>query len=404
MEQAFAEEKARLTAAAAADKAAALKAQAEAFAAEKADLEAEIERLKALLASERAAAQNDLTSGEEAPSWLSSLPHAAFANVLRMLPLDDRARAACVCRTWHDAAADPALFAALWLDDSSTGWLNDAPLLQLCVRAGAALRELRLVGPASARVNAAGLIAALRAGGCAGVQRLMFPSTMGNYNCLSAEQAQQLAAACPALEHTTCRVECESADDVTTACARLPGPLTLSVITFDALRAALQLPAQMAGLEITGCTLDAACVAALGEALRANTSATLATLSLSYIGIGEPGAAAIGEALRSNTSLTTLELCGNDIDDAGAASLGQALRTNATLATLKLYGNGIGDAGATALANALLTNATLKELILDWCNDVGDAGAAALADALRTNTTLTKLMLNGRDMVGRGRG
>jgi len=373
---------------------------------------------------------DDLTSGGEAPSWLS-LPHAILVHALRMMPQDARARAACVCRTWRDAAADPALFAVLRLDDSSYGRLNDASLLRLCVRAGAALRELCLNAPACRAVTVAGVIAALRAGGCAGVQRLVLPPKMNFYHNMSAEQAQELAAACLILEHLACDVYCESADDVATTCALLPGPLSLFVDNenLDAARAALQLPAQMTGLDIWACTLDAACVAALREALRTNT--TLKTLALWHTEIGGAGAAALGDALRTNATLTELELGdGNSIGDAGATALGEALRTNATLTSLYLTHNDIGDAGAAALGVALRTNATLKTLNLEGnrfgaaggaalgealrSNAVlttlylghgfGDAVAAALTEALRTNTTLTTLTLNGRNIVGGGRG
>jgi len=343
---------------------------------------------------------DDLTSGEEALSWLS-LPHAILLHTLRMTPQDARARAACVCRTWRDAAADPALFAVLRFDDGCAARLNVASLLRLCARAGAALRELRLEAPLCDAVTAAAVIAALRAGGCAGVQRLV----LRNGDSLSAEQVQQLAAACPALEHAACGVRCESADDVTTACACLPGPLTLYVhYQLDAARAALQLPAQVAEVDIWNCTLDAACVAALREALRANT--TLKTLSCWQTGIDDVGAAALGEALRMNAALTSLFLFNNNIGDAGAASLGQALRTNATLTSLDLRFNHVGAPGAAALGEALRTNTSLKTLALTlgYNLDIGDAGEAALREALRTNTTLATLLLNGRNMVGDGRG
>jgi len=338
---------------------------------------------------------DDLASGNEAPSWLSSLPHEALTHVLRMMPLDMRARAACVCRTWRHAAADPALFAALWLDKSSAGVLNDAELLRLCGLAGAALRELRLNSRAVCwRVSAAGVVAALRAGGCAGVQRLTLSTTSlltQNEKRLTAVQAQQLAVACPALEHTACYVNCASADDVVTACA-LPGPLMLDVRgQLRAARATLQLPAQLAELTIEDCDLDAACAATLREALRTNTRLT--TLYLGGNNIVDAGAAALGDALRTNATLTALNLGGNDIGDAGAVALGEALCSNATLTALGLTFNGIGAAGAASLGDALRTNATLKTLELG-ANGILDAGADSLGDALRTNATLTALDLN----------
>jgi len=347
---------------------------------------------------------DDLTSGEEAPSWLSSLPRAILVEMMRMMPLNDRARAACVCSTLRDAAADPSLWLALRFDDGFSLALNDARLALLCARAGAALRELRLDAPrfACRAVTAAGVIAALRAGGCAGVQRLTCSRSMWKAlaeSFMSAEQAQQLAAACPALEHTACCVDVASADDVATACA-LPGPLSLFVYgPQDAARAALQLPAQMAGLAMQYCYPDAACVAAFCEALRTNT--TLTALSLWNCGIDDAGAAALANALRTNTTLTELDLRHNRIGDGGAAALADMLRTNTTLKVLDLLGNMVGDTGAAALGNALRTNATLTTLDLEE-NEIGAAGAASLGEALRTNTTLTELKFNGGNMVGGG--
>jgi len=215
---------------------------------------------------------HDLAGGS---AWSSSRAHTVLVQVLRLLPLDVRARAACVCRSWRDAAADPALFAALWFDDSSAGKLSDAVLSRLCMLAGAALRELRLNAPACDTVSAAGVLAALRAGGCAGVQRLMFPTgwRRGTEKSLKAEQTQELAAACPALTHTACCVRCDSAEDVATACDRLPGPLGIEVWgELDVARAALQLPAQLAALSVEVCPPSTVgyCCASRGAAHKHN--------------------------------------------------------------------------------------------------------------------------------------
>jgi len=179
------------------------------------------------------------------PLWADSRAHTALVQVLRLLPLDVRARAACVCRTWRDAAADPALFATLWLDDSSAGELNNKILARLCARAGAALRELRLDVPGRLceAVTSAGVIAALNACGCTGVQRLTLSTStqLGNASQLIAEQAVQLAAACPTLAFTACCVRCFSAEDMATACANLPGPLTLLISIYNAEHDVLQL-------------------------------------------------------------------------------------------------------------------------------------------------------------------
>ena len=44
---------------------------------------------------------------------MDTLPPALLPRILSMLPVDSRARAACVCRGWRDALADPALWTVL---------------------------------------------------------------------------------------------------------------------------------------------------------------------------------------------------------------------------------------------------------------------------------------------------
>jgi len=355
-----------------------------------------------------------------APLW-TSLPHGILVQALRLLPRDERACAACVCRAWRDAAADPDALASLWFDEHRfRPALNDGTIAQLCARAGAALREVRLDTDACDAVTSAGALAALRQGGCAGVRHLVLRTHQWwkDSDELTAEQAQQLAAACPALEHTACVVRCESAEDVTTVCASLPGPLKLVVSGLDAARAASQLPARVTALRLEDCELDLQCVTALCDALR--TNATLTTLHLLGVGVGEAGAAALGNALRTNKTLKELYIGADNISDGGAAALGEALRTNTTLTELNLGVNGIGATGAASLAQELRMNATLTALHLGGNrfgaagaasfgealqanatltllsladNGIGDAGAAALGEALRTNTTLAVLFL-----------
>ena len=322
-------------------------------------------------------------------------------HVLRLLPLDVRARAACVCRGWNAATADPALWHTLWFDDSSKLTLSDATLARLCARAGAVLRELRLDAPALG-VPAAGLVAALHAGGCAGLQRLKLRKTDVALNCmkaLSAEQAQQLAAACPALEHTACAVSCERPEDLANACALLPGPLTLQAydreVSLHALHTVHQLPANVVELALRPVLLGPAGSIALGDVLRVNTAITSLWLSNNSIGAE---ADFLFEALNANHTLTTLYVDGNGIDDASAAELGATLETNATLTMLDLSFNCIGPEGAEALGRGMRTNAGIRTLLLN-SNSIGVAGAKALGEALRTNQTLTTLDL-GENGIG----
>ena len=109
-------------------------------------------------------------SGYASPHKLAE----ALSLILPLLPLDSRARAACVCRAWRAATSHPALWEELSFE-RCTARVGDAALDSLCARAGAALRTLRLDSDECAQVTAAGMLAALRGGGCVGVRRLSAP-------------------------------------------------------------------------------------------------------------------------------------------------------------------------------------------------------------------------------------
>jgi hypothetical protein len=65
---------------------------------------------------------------------------SALSMLLPLLPLDCRARAACVCRAWRAAAAHPDLWDELRFERCAAH-VTDAALASLCARAGAALRR-----------------------------------------------------------------------------------------------------------------------------------------------------------------------------------------------------------------------------------------------------------------------
>ena len=328
--------------------------------------------------------------------------------VFLALHLDERARAACVCRAWRDALAKPTLWAHLDFARCCAS-VDDAALARLCARAGAALLELRLDRGPHVRVTAAGLLAALRDGGCVGLQRIWAPLERrdrkglptGRWE-LTPDAAKDLAAVCPRLERVECAVGCRGRGGVDAAVAfgqleaplRLPGPLTLIVSggqdspDKDEMYDLLQ--HNVAALELENQTVGNNGAAWLGTALRDNT--TLTSLRLWSNRIFDEGAAALGEALRGNVTLSSLNFDGNSIGDAGTVSLAEALRVNTSLTSLKLSFEDGGAAGAAALAEALRHNATLTSLHLSWCSDSGP-GAAAIGEALRLNAKLKSLIL-----------
>lgn len=320
-----------------------------------------------------------------------------LALALPLFPVDDRCSCACVSRAWREATAAPPLWAELDFS-SCTASVTLEALKLLCARAGSMLRDLRLDAPVCALLTGADFIAALRAGGCAGVRRI---HARAPHSCLLLKpvQALQLAAACPLLERVECAVLSSGGlAEAVEAAAALPGPMALMCVLANT--ACVTTPQFRALLprSVTELTMgfghvpqlaDATAVA-LTEALHGNE--TLTGLRLTNWGLAGAGVAALAGALRSNALLRWLHLDENAIGDAGCIALAEALHGNTSLSVLIFDECCFGVAGAQALAAALRCNATLQKLVLD-ANDVGAAGAAALADALRGNTALTELHL-----------
>ena len=242
--------------------------------------------------------------------------------LLPLLPLDNRARAACVCFAWRGATGHPALWEELNFERCAVR-ITEATLGALCARAGAALRTLCLESDVCKRITGAGVLTALRDGGCTGLRRLCTPYSAA----FSATSAEQVAFACPTLQHAACTVRSSLADAIA-ALTALPGPLTLS------------------------CS-------------------------------GHRGAEDVthfAEYLRVNTTLTVLDLCGNNIGDAGATQLADCLRVNRTLTSLSLYVNRIGDVGAMRLVECLRVNTTLRSFDVGR-NNISAEGMRALREA-----------------------
>ena len=338
-----------------------------------------------------AAAGDDATASNDR---LSRLFDDVAPFVLPLLPLDARARAACARKAWRTAAADPSLWVELDLERCATH-VTDATVAALCARAGPALRSLRLGTVALRSTADAALLAALRDGGCIGVQRI---SVCGGIISVLPAVGLQLAAACPALEHMECQVVSHGFAEAARVAAALPGPLALSVADVSVagvrqedgfLRRLLQ--SSVADLDLSTWGLPSAELAMLFGALHENKTLTALLLNTSNAG---SAAAALSEALRVNGTLVHLDLGDSGIDAAGAAALAEALRVNSTLQSLDLGFNPAGlSVGVAALSRALHNNSTLTWLNLRG-NGIGNEGAAALGQALRVNNTLTELNLS----------
>ena len=302
------------------------------------------------------------------------LPGVAVPHVLRLLPVDSRARAACVAREWRDAAKSPAVWAELDFACCEPGvsvW--EPTLLALCARAGAALRSLRVRYTDHERVLPGSVLRALRAGGCSGLQSL----TLAHPACVTVAQAQELARICPALRHADCPMRFRLNEAVAPFAVPLPGPLRVDL---------------MSSRDEEAFDERTFPVAAFCEALRANT--TVSNLTFFASAMSEAGARALSVALLGNTTLT--ELCFHSIrvDDAGAAALIDAVCANPRIRSLNLRSTYLGSDGQSALARALrLSTTALTSLNADPSGVSENKGAVAVLDALRVNATLTDLRL-----------
>ena len=201
--------------------------------------------------------------------------------LLEHLPLDLRARVACVCRAWRAAASNPELWMELRFAHC-TARVDNAALSALSARAGASLRELHLDATACEHVTAAGLVVALRSAGCTGLQRLCAPVPV-----LTPALAQQLAAACPALQHAACTVSCE----LSQAAAVVP-----------------VLPGQVLHCREDRSGNSGAQVDLKPLATLLSSSPALASLSLTNSRFGDGGVDRLAAILRNCTSLTSLRL------------------------------------------------------------------------------------------------
>jgi len=291
----------------------------------------------------------------------------AMSLLLPLLPLDCRARAACVCRAWCATAARPDMWEELSFEHCAVR-ITDATLAALCARAGAALRTLRLDTRACLHVTGVGVLNALR--GCAGVQHLFLPEVE-----LRLEEIDRLDAMCPMLQHSafTARVTVQEAAAVLMA---HPG---------------------IAGLNCS-CDGTNTGLAELTAHLRLN--ATVKRLELRYRAFGDAVGTQLAECLSVNTTLTSLDLASNGGRGSagGATRLAECLRVNTTLKSLTLYKIWIEDEGAVQLAECLRANTTLTSLELkspDFAHDGGiisRSGRRALEEACPPQCTLRFLL------------
>jgi hypothetical protein len=386
-------------------------------------------------------------AGDEDPSPPSALAprmHSVVALLIfAQLPVDSRARCACVCRGWRAVLAERSLWTRLDVSRTSgvTAAVTNALLRGAAARAGGALQTLDVSG--SRAVSLQALLAVVTAnaatlhavcvchGVCDGVN-------LGAADLLTGEDAEALLRAAPVLRVLGADVRCDSVADARRLLRAeglgLPAPLRVRGLRLDLTRAAeadaLTLVADVAAhawlqelclvralptlaaldafvdaalawrltaLLFASCGLNPASAPALARLLGGDRLTELCVLGYGAALLDAPAATLLAGALRANSTLTKLQLLNVQLfDDAAAAgTLLGALTAHPSLRTLSLSGNTVQEAdraaAGTALGALLAANApALTELNVSLCN-LGDAGMAPLLQALPANTHLRTL-------------
>jgi hypothetical protein len=381
---------------------------------------------------------------EEQPLALVRLPLPLAQRILLALPVDSRARAACVARGWRDALADPALWTRLDLSDVSDvsrALDGDALLRGAAGRAqGQGLYSLDVSGPRY--ISPAVLLAVVTANAVSLRELRVFHIRASGGGVYGGLDAQQLVRAAPMLQALgPTALQCSGEEALPLMRAEPPwAPLRLSKLSvsfrdvadvehahaFAALLADVAL--QPALLDLTVYRADTSrpdVLDALVDALltrRVHTFAlhrctppapaplarllaggALTNLSVSHCTAAPlfdaAGAALVAGALRATTALTAFSLVwtGLSRDMPAAATLLGALVGHPSLRALTLCERYAAVPGAplgAALAALVAADApALHELDLTR-TALGDDGLAPLMDALPRNRHLFKLNID----------
>jgi hypothetical protein len=331
---------------------------------------------------------------------LAPLPLALAQRVFVSLPVDSRARAACVSRAWRDALADPAQWTRLVVsEEGGIPWARatDVLLLGAVTRARGRLHRLDVTGPhqitpavlravlalnaRSLRVLRVHTVATIDEAGedepshvllleplLRAAPQLRVLDACGTCMCDSAPRFMRAQPPFGPLQLRSLQVDCLQSDDADAfrggldsvapfAAALADAALQPTLAHVNLLRADTQRPEVM----------DALVDAALARPLRKLSLATCTP----------PAAAPLARLLRGGT-LTYLTWWRDDpehallapdapmLDAAGAALVADALRATTALASLRLtQANLCGDMqAALVLLSALVGHRSLRELLL----------------------------------------
>ena len=362
----------------------------------------------------------------------ASLPHSVALQIFALLPADQRARAAVICRAWRAIVAEPCLWTRLDLSPASgvKRPVTDAVLRGAAALARGALEVLDLgdcdTSPEAELevivANAGSLRelswccddAVLKAGwveklALAAPQLRLFQADTA---ASAADAIRMLRNEAPfgALRLRTLDVENAVEDAMSEAtvlalAAAMPGHASLFKLSLndvplntqaalDAVTAAAR-ACRLHGLTLTRCNLSPASVPALARVI-CECALTLFHIDNDHVQLlDEPAAVQLADAVAANHTLTRflLEAVGFWNNGAAAAAVMRALTEHPSVRMLALNHNDAPDeatAGAV-LATLVAANApALQVLHLQAC-DLGDEGLGPLMDALPNNSHLRLL-------------
>jgi hypothetical protein len=371
---------------------------------------------------------------ERASSALSPLPHAIVLDVFARLPVDERARCACVCRGWRAVMREPSLWTRLDLSPSSgvRVRVTGAVLQRASGLARGTLQALdvsgcdeRIARDLLAVLTAnAGALSELRV--CHGRYKELSLATTGALlraaprlrvcdadACGNEEEAQSMLRNEPPfapLRRRSLHVRWQPAgarEDVVRAfTAAVAGHASLSALTFmdaplhllPALDAVVDavLARRLRMCSFTMCGLSAASAPALARLIRAGDALKeLCVSSHPEPLLDPPAAALLASALRDNGTLTSLSLTAGQMWDStdATSTLLDGVLAHASLRSLQLRHRAV-DAPRAAAAGRLLAALVAANapalLHLELFGLRFDA-LAPLFDALRRNTHLRVL-------------
>lgn len=383
------------------------------------------------------------------PSTFNSLPLNLAGVILALLPHDQLARCAAVCRLWRRLVAEPSLWQAA--DLSAAGGLprhhaTDASLQAVLARAPGRLVSLNLGGwwqeseeGLVSYFQKETVLAAVAASHATLTHLHVDWAHEGGWLCLV--EVQDILRLAPGLQELRCcagggpaavlellqtaplrlcalRLASgeEAVERFCATLAALPQHSSLARSVLHFLMPPLTEPAAMAAfssavtqlnplhLTVEDCPFDATSAAAFAALFR---STSLTELRLSgneeeeHLLPDGPAAAELGAAIAANSQLTRLSLFGTCLfarPDA-VLTLLPALAALSQLTLLDLSGNQMGPetqqgAIGESLAKLVTSLPALESLHLDYCALDGD-GLGPLAEALPSLTTLRELAIAG---------